>query len=94
MTERDIQPGISSRKGRKIAIDRDLCRRRHWTNNTFAHIKDGRRIATRHTTDAHPLALCLRAGGNRRLSGMRLEPRIADAKAVRTRQNRDDAQSA
>ena len=48
LIERDIQPCIPSRKGRKTIIDHDLYRRRHRIENTFAHIKDWRRIATRY----------------------------------------------
>ena len=50
LIERDIQPCIPSRKGRKVDIehDRDLYRLRHKIENTFAHIKDWRRIATRY----------------------------------------------
>lgn len=50
LIERDIQPCIPSRKGRKVAIDhdRELYRRRHRIENMFAHIKDWRRIATRY----------------------------------------------
>lgn len=50
LTERDIQPCIPSRKGRKPTIDHDkeLYRQRHRIENTFAHIKDWRPIATRH----------------------------------------------
>ena len=50
LTERDIQPCIPSRRGRKITIehDKELYRKRHRIENTFAQIKDWRRIATRY----------------------------------------------
>lgn len=50
LIERDIQPCIPSRKGRKIAIahDADLYRKRHKIENMFARLKDWRRIATRY----------------------------------------------
>ena len=50
LTEMGIQPCIPSRKRRKFAIehDKELYRKRHRIVNTFAHIKDWRRIATRY----------------------------------------------
>ncbi len=50
LIERDIQPCIPSRKGRKtiIAHDADLYRKRHRIENMFARLKDWRRIATRY----------------------------------------------
>lgn len=50
LIERDIQPCIPSRKGRKTAIphDADLYRKRHKIENMFARLKDWRRIATRY----------------------------------------------
>jgi transposase len=50
LTDRDIQPCIPSRKGRKQAIPHDpvLYRRRHLIENAFARLKDWRRIATRY----------------------------------------------
>lgn len=49
LIERDIQPCIPSRKGRKavIAHDANLYRKRHKIENMFARLKDWRRIATR-----------------------------------------------
>jgi transposase len=56
LTERNIQPCIPSRKGRKTAIphDADLYRKRHKIENMFARLKDWRRIATRYDRCAHP----------------------------------------
>lgn len=50
LTERDISPCIPSRTGRKEAIPHDaaLYRFRHRIENTFARLKDWRRIATRY----------------------------------------------
>jgi transposase len=50
LIERNIQPCILSRKGRKSAIphDADLYRKRHKIENMFASLKDWRRIATRY----------------------------------------------
>ena len=50
LIKRDIQPCIPSRKNRTTVIDhdRDLYRKRHRIENTFARIKDWRRIATRY----------------------------------------------
>ena len=50
LIERDIQPCMPSRKGRKVAIphDADLYRKRHKIENMFARLKDWRRIATRY----------------------------------------------
>ena len=50
LIERDIQPCIPSRKGRRTAInhDADLYRKRHKIENMFARLKDWRRIATRY----------------------------------------------
>ena len=50
LIERDIQPCIPSRKGRKTAVphDANLYRKRHKIENMFARLKDWRRIATRY----------------------------------------------
>jgi transposase len=50
LIERDIQPCIPSRKGRKTTIHHvaDLYRKRHKIENMFARLKDWRRIATRY----------------------------------------------
>jgi transposase len=50
LKERDIQPCIPSRRGRRLAIphDLDLYRLRHRIENMFARLKDWRRIATRY----------------------------------------------
>ena len=44
----DIQPSIRSRKGRKIVAshDADFYRKRHKIENTFARLKDVRKVAT------------------------------------------------
>jgi transposase len=48
--DRGITPCIPSRKGRKFAIPHDETRyrKRHKIENSFARLKDWRRIATRH----------------------------------------------
>jgi transposase len=45
-----IAPCIPSRRGRKVPIphDADLYKRRHRVENSFARIKDWRRVATRY----------------------------------------------
>ena len=50
LTDMGIQPCIPSRKNRKVPIehDVDLYKKRHKIENTFARIKDWRRIATRY----------------------------------------------
>ena len=50
LTDMGIQPCIPSRKNRKVPIehDADLYKKRHKIENTFARIKDWRRIATRY----------------------------------------------
>ena len=50
LTDMGIQPCIPSRKNRKVAIehDADLYKKRHRIENTFARIKDWRRVATRY----------------------------------------------
>lgn len=50
LIERGIQPCLPPRKCRKVAIPHDavLYRQRHRIENTFARLKDWRRIATRY----------------------------------------------
>ena len=50
LIDRGIQPCISSRKNRLVAIPHDavLYQKRHRIENMFARIKDWRRIATRY----------------------------------------------
>ena len=50
LIERDIQPCVPSRKGRKTVIphDVDLYRKRHKIENIFARLKDWHKIATRY----------------------------------------------
>ncbi len=50
LIEKGISPCIPSRTGRKVPIQRDtdLYRLRHKIENTFARLKDWRRIATRY----------------------------------------------
>ena len=50
LTDMGIQPCIPSRKNRKVPIehDADLYKKRHKIENTFARIKDWRRVATRY----------------------------------------------
>jgi len=45
-----ITPCIPSRRGRKPPIPHDeaRCRKRHKIENSFARLKDWRRVATRH----------------------------------------------
>lgn len=50
LTDMGIAPCIPSRRGRTTPIphDAELYRRRHQIENTFARLKDWRRIATRY----------------------------------------------
>jgi len=50
LIERDIQPCIPARRGRKTAAthDANLYRKRHKIENMFARLKDWRRISTRY----------------------------------------------
>lgn len=50
LTDMGIQPCIPSRQNRKLPIehDADLYKKRHKIENTFARLKDWRRIATRY----------------------------------------------
>ena len=50
LIERDIQPCIPARRGRKAAAPHDagLYRKRHKIENMFAKLKDWRRISTRY----------------------------------------------
>ena len=50
LKDMSIAPCIPSRRGRKIPIpyDPDLYRKRHRIENSFARLKDWRRIATRY----------------------------------------------
>lgn len=50
LVDKGIAPCIPSRRGRKVPIphDTNLYRRRHRIENSFARLKDWRRIATRY----------------------------------------------
>ena len=50
LEEREITPCIPSRKGRKVPIphDADRYKKRHKIENSFARLKDWRRVATRY----------------------------------------------
>ena len=50
LEEKGIAPCIPSRKGRKTPISHDAvrCRQRHKIENSFARLKDWRRVATRY----------------------------------------------
>lgn len=50
LTDIGIARCIPARRGRKVAIQNDakLHKRRHRIENSFAHLKDWRRVATRH----------------------------------------------
>jgi transposase len=54
LIERDIQPCIPSRTGRKTVVshDAELYRKRHKNENMFARLKDWRRISTRNNRSA------------------------------------------
>jgi transposase len=45
-----VAPCFQARKGRKMPIphDTELCKRRHRIENSFARLKDSRRVATRY----------------------------------------------
>ena len=50
LEDKGIKPCIPSRKGRKVAIPHDEARyrKRHKIENSFARLKDWRRVATRY----------------------------------------------
>ena len=50
LEEKGITPCIPSRKGRKVPIphDTDRYKKRHKIENSFARLKDWRRVATRY----------------------------------------------
>ena len=56
LEDKSIAPCIPSRKGRKVLIPYDEVRyrKRHKTENSFARLKDWRRVATRY--DRYPKA--------------------------------------
>jgi transposase len=62
---RSIAPCIPSTRSRKqpIPYDEALYRQRHWIENMFARLKDGRQIAMRYDRCAHTFfsAICIAA---------------------------------
>ena len=55
LRHKGIEPCIPPKKNRKVSIayDKKLYRQRHRIENTFAKLKDWRRIATRYDRCAH-----------------------------------------
>lgn len=63
LADKDIEPCSTDQQPENSPYDRTLYRQRHKVENTFAKLKDWRRIATRYDRCAHTFfsAICIAA---------------------------------
>lgn len=77
LEDKGIKPCIPSRKGREVAIPHDEVRyrKRHRIENSFARLKDWRRVATRHDRCPQGVPVSLRPRRRRHVLVVDPEPK-------------------